>query len=145
MSSNTIIKLYFMVILRGERSFSDEWFSRYGFWPNFGVLSPAEHISPFYWHFQWYEVYMSQNTLIKSYSRLFWGFNEVFLTSGSRDMEFGLILPILTVFGGFRHILSGVPILVSIKILSWAEMSRQTFLPKNFSLICDIFSYYYYL
>ena len=29
-----------MVILRGQQSFSDQWFSRYEFWSNFWVLDP---------------------------------------------------------------------------------------------------------
>ena len=41
-------------------------------------------------------------TLLLNYTlRLFWGVNEVFLTSGSRDMNFGRILGFWTHFDGF--------------------------------------------
>ena len=59
---------------------------------NFGVLIPLEHISPIFWYFRWYEAYTCLRKLLLNHTlRLFWGVNKVFLTSDSRDMNFGLI------------------------------------------------------
>ena len=100
--------------MRGQRSFSDQWFSRYEFWSNFGVLISSEHISPIFWYFRWYEAY---HVLEHYYWIILYGYFE-----GWTKFFWPVVLEIwiLVEFWGFGPILmvfEGVPTIFSRCIL----------------------------